>query len=206
MKRIRQLVLFITAIFILLPVIPIKAKPAPKLNRTTVNMSTVDTVNLKVLNTDKKVIWASSNKKIAKVNNKGKVTPRWFGTATISAKVDNITLKCTINILTEDVWSLYDDNYGSRYQVSIMPISKNKARVRLIVYDNDISYLSGDLFGKYDEEGGLVFIDQGKYHISGALIVTEHNNEERCVLLIERSDLDIFLTDGLVFYSKTENT
>lgn len=206
MKRIRQLVLFITAIFILLPVIPIKAKPAPKLNRTTVNMSTVDTVNLKVLNTDKKVIWTSSNKKIAKVNNKGKVTPRWFGTATISAKVDNITLKCTINILTEDVWSLYDDNYGSRYQVSIMPISKNKARVRLIVYDNDISYLSGDLFGKYDEEGGLVFIDQGKYHISGDLIVTEHNNEERCVLLIERSDLDIFLTDGLVFYSKTENT
>lgn len=174
----------------------------PRLNKTVVKMSTVDTEKLKVLNTNKKVTWSSSNKNVAKVSNKGKVTPVWFGTATIFAKVGNKTLKCKVKIMEEDVWYSEDSNLS----VSIMNLSAKKARVRIYVSDDNQILKSGDLIGTYNDEGALLVIQQGKYNISAGIMVVEKNNETYCVLLVSDAKEDIFITDGTVFDIKIENT
>lgn len=174
----------------------------PRLNKTTIKMSTVDMEKLKVLNTNKKVTWSSSNNKVAKVSSKGKVTPVWFGTATISAKVGNKILKCKVKILEEDFWYSEDANFS----VSIMQLSSKKARVRIYVSDEDQTFASGDLIGKYNDEGALLVIGQGKYNISAGIMITEQNNELYCVLLVKDAKEDIFITDGTVLDIKTENT
>lgn len=52
--------------------------------------------------TDKKITWTSSNKSVATVDSNGKVKAVGAGTATITAKVGNKTVTCTV-IVTENV-------------------------------------------------------------------------------------------------------
>lgn len=204
MNTLKKLLSLFLTICVLLPFSPqtVQAAAAPKLNRTTVYMSTADTLTLKVLNNKKKVTWSSSNKKVAKVNANGKVTPIWFGRTVISANVGGKTLKCKVNVLQEEFWSSSDN---PDYCLSIMPISSKKARVKLLVYDGDKLYSSGSLSAKYDD-GVLCFINQGKYNISGGLETFEYGAETYCALLVLESDLDIFLTDTLIFDTFTENS
>lgn len=180
----------------------IQAASTPKLNKTTVNMSTVDTVTLKVLNTNKKVTWSSSNKKVAKVNSKGKVTPIWFGKAVITAKVGSKTLKCNVNVLNEDVW--YSEE--STYSLSIMPISNKKARVRITIDNGNKLISSGDMIANYSDEGVFTFIKQGKYNISGGYTIVDDNGESVCILLVSDSDNDIFITDVELLDIKIQNS
>jgi len=56
------------------------------------------TYYLKITGTNKNVKWSSSNKKIASVNSKGKVTAKKKGTTEIKANVGNKKLKCTIKV------------------------------------------------------------------------------------------------------------
>ncbi len=56
------------------------------------------TIQLKMQWAKGKVKWSSSNKKVAKVNSKGKVTAKKKGTAKISAKVGGKTYKCKITV------------------------------------------------------------------------------------------------------------
>lgn len=56
------------------------------------------TIQLKMQWTKGKVKWSSSNKKVATVNSKGKVTAKKKGTAKISAKVGGKTYKCKITV------------------------------------------------------------------------------------------------------------
>ena len=53
---------------------------------------------LKVSGTKSKVKWSSSNKSVATVTSKGKVTAKQAGSATISAKVGKKTLKCKVTV------------------------------------------------------------------------------------------------------------
>ena len=48
--------------------------------------------------TSKKVTWSSSNKKVAAVSTKGKVTAKKKGTAIITAKVSGKKYKCKITV------------------------------------------------------------------------------------------------------------
>lgn len=50
-------------------------------------------MRLKITGTEGKVVWSSSDKKIAVVNSNGKVTAKAKGTATITAKIQNIHAK-----------------------------------------------------------------------------------------------------------------
>ncbi len=79
-------------------VIEVQAKAKIKLNVTKKTIDKGKTYTLKVSGTSKKVKWSSSNKSVATVSSKGKVTAKKAGTATISAKVDGKTLKCKITV------------------------------------------------------------------------------------------------------------
>lgn len=201
MKHFKKLLFILVATFILLPT-DSYAAAAPKLNHTTLNMSTADAVTLKVLNTKKKVTWSSSNKKIVKVSQTGTLTPIWFGEATISAKIGNKTLKCKINVLNEDYWNTIVDG---KYGFSIMPITKTKARVTFYVHENGKTYSSGDLTAKY-KDGYYLFTKQGTYNITGYF--SEFMSEEGLygLLTITESDLDVFMVNELLFDDKTECT
>ena len=80
-------------------IINIEAK-AIKINKKSVTLKKGKTVQLKIFGTKKKVVWKSSNRKVASVNSKGKVTAKGKGTCTISAKVQGKILKCKITVKT----------------------------------------------------------------------------------------------------------
>ena len=67
-----------------------------KLSKSSLTLDVGKSATLKVTGTKSKVKWSSSNKKIATVTSKGKVTAKQAGSATITAKVGNKTLKCKV--------------------------------------------------------------------------------------------------------------
>lgn len=69
-----------------------------RLNKKSLTLTVGKTATLKVKGTKKKVVWISSNKKIATVTKKGKVTAKKKGTATIYAKVGKKKLKCKVTV------------------------------------------------------------------------------------------------------------
>ena len=69
-----------------------------KLNKTKVTLNVNQTTTLKVKGTSKKVTWSSSNKKVAKVSKKGKVTAVKAGKAKITAKVASKKLICKVTV------------------------------------------------------------------------------------------------------------
>ena len=68
------------------------------LNKKSLTLTVGKTATLKVKGTKKKVVWSSSNRKIATVTKKGKVKARKKGTATIYAKVGKKKLKCKVKV------------------------------------------------------------------------------------------------------------
>lgn len=78
--------------------VPIQTRAAVILNATSKTMSIGEKATLKVYGATSKVKWTSSNKKVATVTQKGKVTAKSAGTATIKAKVSKKTLKCKITV------------------------------------------------------------------------------------------------------------
>jgi len=78
-----------------------------KLNKTKAEVYVGKKITLKVLGTNKKVTWSSSNKRVAKVNQKGVVTGVGLGDAKIYAwvgskkMVGSKKLTCTVSVYTQ---------------------------------------------------------------------------------------------------------
>ena len=110
-KRIAAVVLVM--IFAVMAV-PIQTQAAAMLNATSKTMSIGETATLKVYGATSKVKWSSTNKAVATVNQKGKVTAKSAGTAMIKAKVSKKTLKCKITVnkpaKTYESKVLYEDD------------------------------------------------------------------------------------------------
>lgn len=71
----------------------------PKLSAKKKAVIAGKTITLKVKNAGKKkIVWKSSNKKIATVSQKGKVKGKRAGACTITAKVGKKTLKCKVTV------------------------------------------------------------------------------------------------------------
>ena len=77
---------------------PVQAKAKVAINRKKATIIQGKTLKLKIKGTKKKIKWITSNKKIAIVSKKGKVTAKRPGKATIKAKVGKITYKCRITV------------------------------------------------------------------------------------------------------------
>lgn len=76
----------------------ITVKGNPKISKKKATLEMGDTLNLKVTGTGQKAKWTTSNKKVAIVNKKGKVTAKKAGSATITAKVGSKKLTCKIKV------------------------------------------------------------------------------------------------------------
>lgn len=73
-----------------------------KLNKSSVSLKIGETVKLKVKNYKKKVKWASSNKKVAKVTAKGVVKAKAVGKTTITAKAGKKKMKCKVTVSEDE--------------------------------------------------------------------------------------------------------
>ena len=115
-KMMLSLALF-TLCITLLSAAPAQAKVA--LNRTSLTLREGEKATLKITGTKKTVTWTSSDKTVAAVNKKGKVTAKSAGTATILAKVGKTTKKCTVTV-TVNYARIYE------YQIKYGGVAINK--------------------------------------------------------------------------------
>ena len=77
---------------------PFTAQAAASINRTKATIYNGKTLQLKVSGTTKGVKWSSSNSKVAAVDQKGLVTAKKVGKATITAQVDGKKLTCAVKV------------------------------------------------------------------------------------------------------------
>lgn len=96
MKRKSKLLLLALLVLTMSTFFATSAFAAPKLNKTEHTIIAGRSFTLKVTGTKKKVVWSSSNKKIATVSKTGKVKALKAGEVTIKAKVAGKTLKCKV--------------------------------------------------------------------------------------------------------------
>ena len=81
MKQVRKWMQLITVIAAVI-VMGLNAQAAVKINKKSAVLIKGQKIVLKVTGTDKKVKWSSTNKKVATVNSKGKITARSAGSCT----------------------------------------------------------------------------------------------------------------------------
>ena len=120
MKKLIISTLIITSIYGAVITNPsnIKVNPIVEVQAASVKLSTTSKIlakgqsyTLKVKNAKKKVTWSSSNKKIATVTSKGKVTAKKAGIAYIYAKVSGKKLKCKIKVESPTLSTTYKTIY-----------------------------------------------------------------------------------------------
>ena len=100
----------------------------PKISNTSATITKGFTKKLSVKDAGGKVTWSSSNKSVATVDKNGKVTAKKKGTATISAKTTDTTLKCKVTV-KDNVYSV------SKPVVSEVPYGKWGMLVYKMSYD-----------------------------------------------------------------------
>ena len=101
MERIRKLMsllLILALCFTFIPTVNVQAASKVKINKTSTTIYVGKTETLKISGTKKTVKWKTSNKKVATVSGKGKVTAKKAGTTTITAKVSGKSYKCKVTI------------------------------------------------------------------------------------------------------------
>ncbi|MBQ8305380.1 MAG: Ig-like domain-containing protein [Blautia sp.] len=98
-----------------------KPQPSISLSKTsqTLYVGKTATLTATVKNTTKSVIWSSSNKNVATVSTKGKITAKKAGTATITATIKGTKVKATCKVTVKkmtDLTSYYRKPYSSIIQ------------------------------------------------------------------------------------------
>lgn len=139
-----------------------------KLNKTSLTLYTGKTSTLKVIGTNKKATWSTSNKKIATVSSKGVVSAKSAGNATITAKVSNKNLKCKVTIkkstTSKNAAKKAYYNFLKSYNFTSDPNSRG---FKLIYINNDsIPELA---------------VFDGEYHVAGVKVYAYVNGKVKYV-------------------------
>lgn len=100
------------------PVVTVQAASV-KLSKKTAVIQKGKSVKLKVIGAKKKVVWKSSNKKVASVSKSGNVIGKNKGLATITAKVGSKKLRCKVIIKEGKSYTGTSTMYGIKTSVKI---------------------------------------------------------------------------------------
>lgn len=125
----------------------VEAKSNIKLNVKSKSIYKGKTYTLKVQGTKKKVKWSSSNKKVATVNSKGKVTAKKKGSCYIYAKVSGKKLKCKITVKNKPSSYVSNLTFGKTYKN--FDITGDKKNDTIKLYKHKIT--GYDEFYNYDK-------------------------------------------------------
>ena len=90
---------------------PVQAASSVMISKSKVTLYEGKSTTLTVKKGSKKVSgvkWSTSNKKVATVSSKGKVTAKKKGTATITAKVSKKSYKCKVTVKAKETTSGFD--------------------------------------------------------------------------------------------------
>ena len=145
-------------------------KATPKLNTNSFEIPYGSSKTLKLKNTKKKVIWSTSNSKIATVNAKGKVTAKGIGKCKITATCGGKTYTCKVKVyrLWADFTALLTD-YNTRNNYFVVKF-KNYGKKALTIQSNGAYCMDVD-YKSYDR----------KLHLSGNKNITIKPNETKTV-------------------------
>ena len=103
MKKLIVAILFVICTAVTVPTIgpvtqTVYAAKTVTISRKSATLKVGQITNLSVKNTSKKAKWSTSNKKVATVNQSGKVVAKKKGTATITAKIGSKSYKCKVTV------------------------------------------------------------------------------------------------------------
>ena len=142
-----------------------------RLDKTKLTLTVGNSATLKVKGTKAKATWKTSDKKVATVTQKGKVTAKKAGKSVITAKVAKKSLKCSVTVKAAKALS---NNWASdsaaaerlRKYVSKVTNSKDTANFipkkdRVVVFDMDGTLMGENYFTYYDT---MMFIEYLKDH------------------------------------------
>lgn len=127
---------------------PMQTQAAARLNKEDVTMYPGDTLQLKVKGSSKKFKWKSDNKRVATVNQKGKVTAKSEGSATIYAERGYVTLICFIEVE-------FNDKEAAE-NVKVESLVTNNTAIALVKNDNNVDLYVTVSFALYDKYGKIV--------------------------------------------------
>ena len=132
-KILKKMFAIVVAVAILFSAHPdIQANAAVKLSATKKTIYVGESFTLKVSGTTKAVKWSSSNKAVASVTQKGKVSAKKSGKSVITAKVSGKSLKCTVSVKDKFSASTALKN------ISVDLKDTGKGVVAILKNDNDI--------------------------------------------------------------------
>lgn len=148
-----------------------------KLNKQSATIYVGKTLQLKVKNTKKKIKWYTSNKKVATVSSKGKVTARKPGKVTITAKVNGKKYNCKITVKKRTYLSAKKItlSYGEKAPLKLLYPTK---KVAWFSSNKNIVYADGKyVFAKAVGTETITAKCNGKSYIC-KVIVTSGEDEE----------------------------
>lgn len=113
-KMLPALLLLLCLLFAMSASVFAASKASVQLNKSKASVTVGKSITLKATVTGKSqtVKWKSSKPSVASVNSKGKVTAKKAGTATITAKANGKTAKCTITVKKKTTSYVKQGEYG----------------------------------------------------------------------------------------------
>ena len=151
----------------------------PSISKTKINLENGNTYTLKVKNTKRSVKWSTSNKKIATVNSKGKVTAKKAGTVTITAKVGNKKLKCKVTVVSPDYKKKVSTSYTKLSNGKILVSMKNAGKQKLDYVEINVNfYKNGSLLDSKMTNTVCLPVGKTAYSKVSVPVDSNYNNME----------------------------
>lgn len=133
---------------------PQTAEAAVKISKTKATLEADATLTLKIIGTEEKVTWSTSDKTVATVSKSGKITAKKEGQTTITATVSNKKYTCDVTVVDSNKKNFNKDLTVGEYLVGD-DIKAGKYDLKgvqgwgiIYVYSNEKDYIDDKLWKK----------------------------------------------------------